>query len=199
MSARALLLGIGMMLAGASATAADTAPVASGPSAFPEVMALFAARTHGRVTFTEVHELAMLKQPLRSSGELTYLAPDRLEKRTTEPKAEALVLDHGMLTAQRGHRTYTVALKDAPQVLPFVESVRATLAGDTAALERYFTVDFTGEVARWQLTLTPRDAAIARTVKLIRMQGEGAAIRSVEILESDGDRSLLSIGPELPQ
>jgi hypothetical protein len=199
MSARALLTGIAAMLAGAGAHAADTAAPAGGPSAFPEVMSLFAARTHGRVAFTEVHELAMLKQPVKSSGELTYVAPDRLEKRTTEPKAEVLVLDHGMLTAQRGHHRYTVALSDAPQVMPFVESVRATLAGDAAALERYFTVDFTGDVSQWQLTLAPRDAAVARSVRLIRMQGEHAAIRSVEILETDGDRSLLSIGPELPQ
>ncbi len=198
MNARALLLGAGLMLAGVSARAADPAPLATAPAAFPEVMNLFAARTHGRVAFTEVHELAMLKQPVRSSGELTYVAPDRLEKRTTEPKAEALVLDHGMLTAQRGRHTYTVALKDAPQVLPFVESVRATLAGDSAALQRYFIVDFSGDVSQWQLTLTPREAAIARSVRQVRMQGAHAVIRSVEILESDGDRSLLTIGPELP-
>jgi hypothetical protein len=195
--ARLLLLGICMSLAGATAGAADTPPSASGTSAFPEVMALFAARTHGRVAFTEVHELAMLKQPVKSSGELVYVAPGRLEKRTTEPKAEVLVLDHGMLTAQRGRHTYTVALKDAPQVVPFVESVRATLAGDTAALEHYFTIDFEGDASHWQLTLLPRDAAIAKSVRQVRMQGERDAIRSVEIRESDGDRSLLSIGSEL--
>ena len=38
-----------------------------------------------------------------SSGELFYDAPDRLEKRTLTPSAESLVLDHGVLTAQRGH------------------------------------------------------------------------------------------------
>jgi hypothetical protein len=82
--------------------------------------------------------------------------------------------------------------------VPFVESVRATLAGDTAALERYFTVGFEGDAAHWRMTLLPREAAIAKSVKQIHMEGERDAIRTVEIRESDGDRSLLNIGPELP-
>jgi hypothetical protein len=185
---------------GLSRTAASAEPPASSvtPPAFAEVMALLAQRTQGQVSFSEVHELAMLRQPVKSSGELVYVAPDRLEKHTLEPKPETLVLDHGMLTAQRGHRKYTVPLSDAPQVVPFVESVRATLAGDTAALQRYFTVGFEGTVDRWRLSLMPRDPAIAKSVRAIHMEGERGAIRKVEIQESDGDRSLLTIGPEQP-
>ena len=178
--------------------ARDAAPAANGSPAFAEVMGLFAARTRGHVAFTEIHEMAMLKRPVESSGELIYVAPDRLEKHTLQPKPETLVLDHGVLSAQHGRHKYTVALSEAPQVVPFVESVRATLAGDAAALQRYFSVSFEGDVTRWRLTLLPRDPAIARSVKEIHMDGARDAIRSVEIRESDGDRSLLSIGPELP-
>ena len=178
--------------------ALDSAPVASAAPAFAEVMALFATRTRGHVAFTEIHEMAMLKQPVESSGELIYVAPDRLEKHTLQPKPETLILDHGVLSAQHGRHQYTVALSEAPQVVPFVESVRATLAGDAAGLQRYFSVGFEGDVAHWRLTLLPRDAAIARSVKEIHMDGARDAIRTVEIRESDGDRSLLSIGPELP-
>ena len=192
------MLAVGMTLA--AVTAADAPPSAPAPEApaFAEVMRLFAARSHGRVAFTEIHELAMLKQPVQSSGELVYIAPDRLEKHTLEPKAETLVLDHGMLTAQRGRHQYTVALSDAPQVVPFVESVRATLAGDAPALKRYFSIGFEGDTAHWRMTLTPGDAAVAKSVRQIHMEGERDAIHTVEILETDGDRSRLTIGPELP-
>jgi hypothetical protein len=196
--ARALIVTVCTALAGAAAGAADSPSPDGDSPAFAEVMRLFASRTAGRVAFTETHELAMLKQPLTSSGELVYVAPDRLEKRTTAPRAETLVLDHGLLTAQRGRHTYTVALQDAPQVIPFVESVRATLAGDRAALERHFTTRFEGDAAHWRLSLLPRDAAIAKSVQQIRMEGERGAIHTVEIRETDGDRSLLNIGPELP-
>lgn len=179
MRVRLLSLAIGLLC---GAAAAEAPPA----GAFAEVMGLFAARSHGRVAFTETHELAVLKQPVKSSGELVYVAPDRLEKRTLAPKAETLVLDHGMLTAQRGRHQYTVALSDAPQVVPFVESVRATLAGDAPALQRYFTVSFEGDAAHWGMTLRPRDAAVARSVRQIHLEGERDAIHTVEILESDG-------------
>ena len=175
-------------------------PQAGAPhdDAFTELLGLLAARRHGRVTFTEVHEMAMLERPLRSSGELLYEAPDHLEKRTLEPRPESLVLEHGVLTARRGHRTHVLRLRDYPQVVPFVESIRATLAGDRAALEHYFHVRFSGDLGHWTLELAPIDATVARTVRDIRIAGERGAIRSVEIRQSDGDRSLLTIGAEAP-
>jgi outer membrane lipoprotein-sorting protein len=182
-----------LVLAACAAAAQSTVP-----PAFDELLKLLAARRHGHVTFTEVQQLAMLDRPLQSSGELLYEAPDRLEKRTLKPKAEILVLEHGVLTARRGHRTYVMELRDYPQVVPFVESIRATLAGDRAALERTFRVQFDGTLAHWTLLLVPVDASLAGAVKDIRIEGERDAIRTVEIRHSDGDRSLLTIGPEVP-
>ena len=172
-------------------------PAAAGPPAFHELMRLLAVRRQGHVTFTEVHEMAMLKAPLTSSGELFYDAPARLEKRTLFPKPETLVLDHGVLTAQRGHRHHVLELAAYPQVVPFVESIRATLAGDEPALEHYFVTDFSGDLARWSLHLTPRDPAIARSIAEVTLAGERDAIRTVEIRERDGDRSHLTLGPEI--
>jgi outer membrane lipoprotein carrier protein LolA len=183
-----------LVLAAACAAAEQTTT----PPAFDELLKLLAARRHGHVTFTEVQQLAMLERPLQSSGELLYEAPDRLEKRTLKPKAQTLILEHGVLTARRGHRTHVMELRDYPQVVPFVESIRATLAGDRAALERFFRVQFDGTLGAWTLLLVPVDATLAGAVKDIRIEGERDAIRTVEIRQSDGDRSLLSIGPEVP-
>jgi hypothetical protein len=159
-------------------------------------MRLLAAHRHGHVSFTEVHEMAMLKAPLTSSGELFYDAPARLEKRTLVPQPETLVLDHGVLTARRGHRQHVLELAAYPQVVPFVESIRATLAGDEAALERYFVTDFTGDLARWSLRLTPHEPVIARSIAEVTLAGERDAIRTIEIRERDGDRSRLTLGPD---
>jgi hypothetical protein len=176
----------------------DAARSAEASSAgLDELLALLAARRSSHASFTEVHEMAMLDRPLQSSGELLYQAPDHLEKRTLKPKAETLVLENGVLSATRGHRKYQLHLEDYPQVVPFVESVRATLAGDRAALERYFAVDFQGELARWTLTLTPKDAAIARHVAQIRLSGERDTIHTVEIRQTDQDRTLMTVGPEI--
>ena len=125
---------------------AALALAAAPPAEFDELLALLAQRQHGHVSFTEVHTLSMLKEPLSSSGELFYAAPDHLEKRTLRPTPETLVLEHGELKAQRGHRTRVIEVADYPEVAPFVESIRATLAGDRAALEHYFDVEFAGDV-----------------------------------------------------
>jgi hypothetical protein len=181
---------------------AITALVAAG-SCFADdldaLMSLLAQRKHGHVSFVEEHHLAVLDRPVESSGELLYDAPDRLEKRTLKPKPETLVLEHGVITARRGRHTYQLNLSDYPQIVPLIDSIRATLAGDRAALERIFKVQLDGSVDQWKLLLAPSDSTVARTVKQIRIEGTRDAIHSVEIQQADGDRSLLTIGPEVAQ
>jgi hypothetical protein len=184
--ARCVLLLVGGPLALAAA-AADN-------SDLDRVMGALAQRKHGHVSFEEKKFIALLDRPVESSGELSYDAPDRLEKRTIKPKPESLVLQGGIVSAQRGRHHYVLDLKQYPQVVPFIESIRATLAGDRAALERVFKVDFAGSFEHWTLGLAPLDSKLAKTVKEIHIEGEKDLVDSVEIREADGDRSLLTIG-----
>jgi hypothetical protein len=178
---------------GAAAVAQASGPAATDAD-LERVMGALAQRKHGHVSFTEQKFIALLDRPVESSGELLYDAPDRLEKRTIKPKPESLVLEGGIVSAQRGRRHYVLDLKQYPQVVPFIESIRATLAGDRAALERVFKVDFAGSFEHWTLGLAPLDSKLSRTVKEIHIEGEKDLIHSVEIREADGDRSLLTIG-----
>jgi Outer membrane lipoprotein carrier protein LolA-like len=195
----ALMLGSpGTPAAVAPGTAeARPTPEAAQPG-LDELMRLLATRKHGRVSFTEVQVLAVLKRPLFSSGELSYDAPDWLEKRTIKPKPETLVLAGKVLTIRRGQHTRTLELAQYPQVAPWVESIRATLAGDRGALERYFRVDFSGTLAHWSLLLVPTQRAPGDTIAEIHITGAGAALRTFEIRQTDGDHSILSVGPEIP-
>lgn len=158
-----------------------------------ELMRQLAERRHGQVSFVEQHFLKVLKRPAESYGELTYDAPDRLEKRTIEPKPETLTLAGDVLTVVRGSRTRTLDLKAYPTLVPFIESIRATLAGDLPSLERLFTVDFAGTIARWRLTLTPREGRVAKTVSKVTIDGANDTLTTVEIIETDGDRSLMTL------
>ena len=158
-----------------------------------ELMRQLAGRRHGQVSFVEQHFLKLLKRPAESYGELTYEAPDRLEKRTVAPKPETLTLAGDVLTVARGGRTRTLDLKAYPALVPFIESIRATLAGDLPSLERLFTIDFAGTLARWRLTLTPRDAQVAKSVSRVTIDGTNDTLTTVEIVETDGDRSLMTL------
>jgi len=67
-----------------------------------------------------------------------------------------------------------------------------------AALERYFDIGFEGDVAHWTLRLRPKDPAVAKSVAEITLSGERDVIATVAIRQSDGDHSLITIGPEIP-
>jgi hypothetical protein len=157
------------------------------------VMGLLAMRQHGRVEFIEQQFLAILDHPLESSGELRYDAPDHLEKRTLLPRRENLVLAGGVLTVERGGRKHVLDLHRYPQIQPFVESIRATLAGDRSALERVFHVEFAGSVERWSLTLVPVEQPLARTIKQVQIDGSRDQLLRIEIRQADGDRSLMTL------
>jgi hypothetical protein len=164
-----------------------------------QLMQLLARRRHGEVRYVEKDYLAVLERPLRSSGVMIYDAPDHLEKRTLQPKPESLVLDHGELTIQRGHRTYHLALSSYPQVAPYVDAIRATMAGDLEALERVFKVSFSGDLKHWQLALAPLDKKIAHGVRTIRIAGAEQEVQSVEIDKPNGDRSVMTMGAPAPE
>ncbi len=178
--------------AAAHGAAAPGAP-AGAADALDEVMHSLAQRRHGQVSFVEQQFLSMLKRPVESYGELIYDAPNRLEKRTIEPRPETLVVDGEVVTVQRGRRSRTLDLKAYPQILPFIESIRATLAGDRAALERLFRLEFTGSEMRWTLDLMPLDAQLAKIVADIRIDGSRDELLRVEIRQPDGDRSLMTL------
>ncbi len=163
-----------------------------------DLMRLLARRRHGEVTYVEKDYLAVLERPLTSSGVLIYDAPDHLEKRTLSPKAESVVLDHGEVTLQRGRRTVHLDLGSYPQVAPYVDAVRATMAGDRAALEQVFQVSFAGNLQHWRLGLVPRDEKTARSVRRISIEGAEGNVRSVEIDEANGDRSVMTLGAAPP-
>ena len=156
------------------------------------LMALLAQRQHGHVQFVELEFLSLLDHPLESSGELRYDAPDRLEKRTLLPRAETLILAGGKLTVDRGKSHRVVDLHAYPQAQPFVESVRATLAGDRGALEKLFHLEFTGNLARWTLHLVPRDPDVKRSVAQVRLDGAHDQLLEVDIRQADGDHSRMT-------
>jgi hypothetical protein len=165
--------------AGAALAPAGEPADTAAPSALDALMRLLAQRRHGVAEF--------------SQQQFLYEAPDHLEQRTLKPHPQSLVVDHGLVTLQLGERERTLRLADYPQLLPLVESVRATLAGDRAALEREFKLEFSGALAHWELLLVPRDPALALQLRHIRLSGEGDAISEVEVLQSSGDRSLMRI------
>ncbi|KUY69100.1 acyltransferase [Burkholderia cepacia] len=178
-------------LAAAPARAADAAPAWT----LDRLMSTLAQHKSGRATFTETKYLSIATQPVESSGELVFVAPDHLEKHTLSPKPEHLVVDGDMLTVERNNRKYTLALARYPELGAFIDSIRATLAGNRFALEHVYKVALAGRGDDWTLTLTPLDSRMLKVVSTITLDGTRDLLRSVAIRQADGDRSVMRLQP----
>jgi outer membrane lipoprotein-sorting protein len=159
------------------------------------LMQALAQRDHAQAEFTEAKYMRLLSRPLNLRGKLSFRAPDWLEKRTLDPSEEILLADGDRLTveipARRIRREFS--MQELPAVWGFVESIRATLRGDRAGLERFYRVELEGEVRHWRLALQPKDPKMAEVVAEIRMSGAAGRIGTIEIVEASGDRSVLKI------
>ena len=176
------------------------APAAAADWSVERLMGELAQVKSSRAKFTERRHMAILNAPLDSTGTLVYVAPARLEKHTLTPRAESLVLDGDRLTlenkAQKRRRTF--ALQDHPVIWAFVESIRSTLAGDLATLSRYYQVSLDGDERQWRLTLKPIEPDMQNVVSEVRIGGSGSRVATIEIVETQGDRSVMTIAGEAP-
>jgi outer membrane lipoprotein-sorting protein len=159
------------------------------------LMGEMAAVPASRTRFVETRHLAMLTRPLELKGSLTYERPHRLTKHVESPFDELLTVDGealSLVNRTKGEQR-TVSLREQPVLGALVESVRATLAGDRAQLERHYRVKFSGARQAWQLQLAPRQAQLRAHVESIVLAGAGDRLQRIEVLESGGDSSVMSI------
>jgi outer membrane lipoprotein-sorting protein len=184
-----------LLLAFASTATADP-PMRAQDWGLPQLMAMMQTVHTATAYFVEQKFDRLLNQPLLSSGTLTFVAPDRLQQQTLAPAPSLLTVDGDRLTVEQPDgKLHTLSLSEVPEVGALVASIRATLAGDSATLSRYYVPTLTGSVGDWSLLLVPKDARLRDLLTMVRIQGEGNTVRSVETTERDGDRTEMTITP----
>lgn len=183
-----------LAMSAAHAAVAQPPPLDWGP---PQLMMQMQQVRRSAARFVEYKELHLLNKSLQSSGKLIYIAPDELQKFTLSPAPSSLVVSGNRLTIdQFNGDSRSLALSDYPQVGALVESMRATLAGDLPALERFYVVSLAGSEMDWTLLLTPRGRELGELVKRIQLRGAGHDISRIDTEESDGDRTRMIITPD---
>ena len=160
------------------------------------VLALLAQTRQGQAKFTETKHLAMLERPVKSTGTLSFQAPSHLEKITLEPKPESVVLEGDNLSITRNGKTLRVNLRSHPQALAFVEAIRGVLLGDFQLLDQGYTTQLGGNEANWVLVLRPKDKQVSDAIQQINVGGQNGWVRSIELVQADGDRSVMQIEPQ---
>jgi outer membrane lipoprotein-sorting protein len=169
--------------------------LAAAPLAVPELMQMLASVESANARFVETRHSALLKTPLVLEGTLAYRRPDRVVKHVLSPYDERITVEGGRLTLEnRTHsRSKTVSVAAAPGLAALIESIRATRAGDLAALQRHYALQLDGSREQWTLTLKPLDPQVARYVTQLALTGSEARIGRITIEEAGGDRSVMEI------
>jgi outer membrane lipoprotein-sorting protein len=149
----------------------------------------------GQATFVEDRRVQQLDQTIRSSGRLSFRAPDVFVREQLQPRHERLAVAGNQLTMSRGDRSRTALLDSVPEALVIVEAIRGTLTGNRETLERYFDTTLQGAPDQWQLDLVPREARLRGQVTHLRITGRQAQVREVRMTLADGDTSVMRIEP----
>jgi hypothetical protein len=181
------VLGLGAaLLAGASSLAESATRLESlieGLRAMPG----FSAR------FEEEKHIALLREPLRSHGSVSFVPPDRLLRRVDEPEPSLLRLEGDELVFADAQGSERFDLGAVPIARVFARTFTDVLAGDLERLRAAYAIDFRPEgpgTEPWRLELRPRDADLARAVSGIRLRGRGLALVDLEVREASGDATL---------
>ncbi len=188
---------MGFCLIAASALDAQPPPpsVKPGkPDVVEQILAAVSRQPLTAVPFIERRMSALLSSPLESRGKLSFQPGGRIEKLTTSPVTESVVVADDSITIKTGTSAPTILRLDAqPDLANQVEVWRALLAGDANSLRRHFDIAVTGSFLRWELKLTPIDTRMQRTIRRIITTGERGTVRSIETTAADGEVSDLTL------
>jgi hypothetical protein len=176
-----------------AARRADRAPAHA--LTLDEIAATLRAVDASRARFVEIRTIAALGTPIERRGTLSYARPGRLEMNVESPVAERMTIADGRMTVESRGTTRVVDLTRQEPLLAWIEGIRSTLAGDEATLRRYFEPTVAGTLDRWTLALVPRDARLRSLVARVTIAGERDRVRTIEVDEVSGDRSVTTIVP----
>ena len=126
------------------------------------------------VAFREVRFSTLVNEPLIVAGELVYTDATSLDRRVTYPYQETVAIRGESVRVEReGSPPRSFGLNRAPELRGLLSGFTALLAGDSAALERNFSIAANGSDAAWTLELTPTDKRARRRMQQIGVLGAG--------------------------
>ena len=159
-----------------------------------EVMAMLSRISLSESSYREEKHYEMLDIPMVRSGQLSYRAPDYLSWALGQDRQFRYEVQGSEMVAFRSGSEYQRMPLDAvPAASAFIESFRATLAGDQERLARYYQISFSGSPEAWQLSLRPIREEVGRFVELIQISGQSDRIQQIRIEETNGDWSLMHL------
>jgi outer membrane lipoprotein-sorting protein len=148
-----------------------------------------------KADFVETRYLKLLNAPVQSTGVLTYTAPDKFEKHSLKPIEEKMTIHKHLVTLEdpaKGRKN-TITPASFPALSALIDAMRGALSGNGNLLAETFKVKIDGSANAWRLLLVPKEAAQYAYIHKITILGKSDNVDSIEVLQADGDRSVMSM------
>lgn len=184
-------------VAGVAAAVPEASPAASAGCGTPQqcfARMADAQRDVARIRagFRQTKHVALLKDPLVSTGRFTFDRPDRVRWEMVTPDPLVVEIAGGSL---RAGPPGAVADVDAGPAVGLFRDLGGLFTGASEyAGEQRFTLS-PGTSGPWSFVLTPRDPSVARVIRAIEVALDPATggPRRVAITESSGDRTEIEL------
>jgi hypothetical protein len=193
MRASIILCTVALLIAptvSAQETSTNTCPLS-------QVLASRAKIQESVATFTQERRIRYVRDPLFSAGRLRFVAPNHLEMIVDKPQEESFVYEDGVLTLETAEQAERQISVNSDLILSAMfTGLVGTLSGNEDELRRTFFVDFSDDHCQWHMALLPKSKRVLEKIREIDLSGNSEHIEKAEILQANGDRSILSISEQ---
>lgn len=155
-----------------------------------ELLHLFSQEKQSTVDFNDEKHAYFLDKPIKSSGYLTFIAPNKLQKIILKPEKISQQIDANELKIVNARETHIIKLDDHPEFSIIIRATISMLAGDYISLKKDFKIVFDHKKSGWTLLLSPHDSYISGYVESIKMVGNKNKISKIIVTEPNHDQSI---------
>ncbi|MCY4245204.1 MAG: outer membrane lipoprotein carrier protein LolA [Gammaproteobacteria bacterium] len=133
------------------------------------------------------------------SGEMHFKAPHTLRRIVTKPYRESIIIDESTVIIKRmdskneTDKVRFIEIDSHPSIRLFIDSMRATMAGDLATVLEIYEVELSGDRGEWSLRLVPQRKALKKFINAVDVTGSANRISTLLVHEDDGTRSLITL------
>ena len=155
-----------------------------------ELLHLFSQKKQSTVDFSEEKYASFLDEPIKSSGYMEFIAPNKLHKVILKPEKISQKISANELEVINASETHIINLDDHPEFSIILRAIINVLAGDQAALKKDFKIIFHYKKSDWTLFLSPHDSYISDYVESIKIEGNKNKISIITVTEPNNDQSI---------
>ena len=139
--------------------------------------------------FTQQKHLRTLTKPVTTSGRFALRPGHGLFWHLQKPFELRLRVRRDGISRQDASGAWKSNGSQSTQAAQ-VKLFMAVLGGDTAELQRHFTLKLSGSAGSWQLLLLPKTVVMKQVFENITISGD-KLVRRIELKEKQGDRTVM--------